>query len=159
MTRTRWQDVLGLIGFLSLCFGAAALGSLLTAPSLGDWYARLPKPTWTPPNWLFAPVWSLLYASMAVAAWLVWRSRAESAKRSALRLFVLQLALNVAWTGLFFAARRPGLAFVEISLLWTAILATIGAFWRVRPLCGAILVPYLAWVSFAAALNLAIWTM
>jgi tryptophan-rich sensory protein len=151
--------VLGLFVALAVTFGAAALGSLFTTPSIAGWYARLPKPSWTPPNWLFAPVWTALYASMAVAAWLVWRKEPGRARRTALVLFAVQLVLNVAWTGLFFAARLPGLAFVEICLLWLAILTTIGAFWRVSPICGAILVPYLAWVSFAAALNLAIWWM
>jgi tryptophan-rich sensory protein len=112
MMRSRRRDVLGLVGFLALTFGAAAMGSLLTTPSLDGWYARLSKPSWTPPDWLFAPVWTVLYMSMAIAAWLVWRERHVPARRPALMLFALQLVLNVAWTGLFFAARLTGLAFV-----------------------------------------------
>lgn len=159
MIRFRRTDVLGLFGSLGLTFGAAAVGTLLTTPALDGWYASLSKPSWTPPNGLFGPVWTVLYALMAIAAWLVWRKRQGPARRMALMLFGLQLVLNVAWTGLFFAARLPGLAFVEICLLWVAILMTICAFWRVSPLCGAMLLPYLAWVAFAAALNLAIWSM
>jgi benzodiazapine receptor len=145
---------LGLAGFIGLCFAAAGIGSLLTAPALSGWYELLRKPSWNPPGWVFGPVWTALYLSLAVAAWLVWRERGLSGAALPLTLFAAQLLLNAAWSGLFFALRLPWLAFAEIVLLWGAILATLLAFWRVTPIAGWLLVPYLAWVTFAAALNL-----
>ena len=145
--------VIGLVGWLVLCFGAAAVGARYKP---GAWYAGLRKPAWNPPNWLFAPVWTLLYAMMAVAAWLVWREVGLSGETA---LFVVQLALNAAWTWLFFGLRRPGLAFADIVALWLAILATLLAFWSVRPFAGLLLAPYFAWVTFAAALNAALWRL
>lgn len=153
MTARQW---LGLGGFLLLTFAAAAIGSQFMP---GEWYARLAKPSWTPPSWLFGPVWTLLYVLMAVAAWLVWKDRGFAGARVALVLYSVQLAFNAAWSWLFFGLQRPGLAFAEILVLWIAILATLIAFWRHRALAGALLVPYLAWVSFATALNLAIWRL
>ena len=145
------DSAIGLVGWLVLCFGAAGVGARFKP---GAWYAALRKPSWTPPGWLFAPVWTLLYAMMAVAAWLVWR---ETGLSREIGLFVLQLALNAAWTWLFFGLKRPGLALADIVLLWLAILATHLAFEHVRPLAGWLLIPYLAWVTFAAALNGAVW--
>jgi len=147
------DSVIGLVGWLVLCFGAAAIGARFKP---GAWYAALRKPSWTPPSWLFAPAWTLLYAMMAVAAWLVWRQTGFSGE---VGLFVLQLALNAAWSWLFFGLHRPALAFADIVALWLAILATLVAFWAVRPLAGGLLVPYLAWVTFAAALNGAVWRL
>lgn len=153
MTARQW---LGLGGFLLITFAAAAIGSQFMP---GEWYARLAKPSWTPPSWLFGPVWTLLYVLMGVAAWLVWKDRGFAGARVALLLYGVQLVLNAAWSWLFFGLQRPGLAFAEILLLWSAILATLIAFWRHRKLAGALLVPYLAWVSFATALNWAIWQL
>lgn len=155
----RWHDGLGLVGWIALCFAAAAVGSLLTETTVGGWYQQLAKPAWNPPDWVFGPVWTLLYGMMGVAAWLVWRQRGFSDAVLPLSLFGVQLALNVAWSGLFFSLRSPGLAFAEILLLWCAILATLVAFWRVRAAAGALLVPYLLWVSYAATLNFAIWRL
>ncbi|MDX9975347.1 MAG: TspO/MBR family protein [FCB group bacterium] len=149
-----------LAGFLVLCFGAAAVGSMLTAASVREWYPELAKPSWNPPNSVFAPVWTALYLAMALSAWLVWRRRDE--RRGvwfALGVFVVQLALNVAWSGLFFGLRSPGLGLIDIVFLWLAILATLVAFWRINTVAGVLLLPYLIWVSYAAALNLAIWRM
>jgi len=143
----------GLVGWLVLCFAAAAVGARYKP---GAWYAGLRKPAWNPPNWLFAPVWTLLYAMMAVAAWLVWRDAGLSRE---ITLFVVQLLLNAAWTWLFFGLKRPGLAFVEIVALWLAILGTLVVLWSVRPLAALLLAPYLAWVTFAAALNAALWRL
>jgi tryptophan-rich sensory protein len=148
-----------LAGFLAAVAVVAAVGGAATASSVGTWYPALAKPAWTPPSWLFGPVWTALYAAMAVAGWAVWRARGWRQGRGPLVLFALQLLLNAAWSGLFFGLRAPGLALLGIALLWGAILATLVAFWRVRPLAGALLVPYLAWVSFAAALNAAIWRL
>lgn len=147
---------IGLAGWALLCYGAALFAGRIP---VGEWYAGLAKPAWTPPGWVFAPVWTVLYGMMAAAAWLVWKGRGFSGARLALALFGAQLGLNVAWTWLFFGLQRPGLAAVDIALLWAAILATVLAFWRFRRLAGVLLVPYLAWVTFAAALNLEIWRL
>ena len=145
------DSVVGLVVWLALCFGAAAVGARFRP---GPWYAALRKPAWNPPAWIFAPVWTALYALMAVAAWLVWR---EPGTAAVLALFVVQLALNAAWTWLFFGLRRPGLALVEIVVLWLAIAATAIAFLAVVPPAGLLLLPYLAWVAFATALNASLW--
>ncbi|MBN1825215.1 MAG: tryptophan-rich sensory protein [Candidatus Eisenbacteria bacterium] len=145
-----------LVLFFAAVFSAAAVGSIWMP---GEWYASIAKPAWTPPNALFGPVWTALYAMMAVAAWLVWRERGWRRGAAPLGLFGLQLLLNAAWTGLFFGLRRPDAAFVEIVLLWISIAATALLFRRVRSLAAVLLLPYLAWVGFAAALNLAIWVL
>jgi len=148
------RDVFGLIAFVVLCFGVASLGGIATRPAIPEWYAALRKPSWTPPNWVFGPVWTILYALMAVAGWRVWRG---GRARPAALVFFLQLALNGAWSWLFFGLRRPDLGLLGITLLWLAIVATMIAFWRVSRKASLLFVPYLAWVSFAAALNFAIW--
>ena len=117
------------------------------------------QPTWAPPAWLFGPVWSLLYAMMAVAAWLVWRDGGWQKNRAALTLFVLQLGFNALWSWLFFAWHMGAWAFADIALLWLLIATTIACFWRVRRLAGALLIPYLLWVSFAAMLNYSVWQL
>jgi translocator protein len=152
-----WTQWVGLAAWLGLCYVAAFIGSRFT--DTGAWYQALEQPAWQPPDWLFGPVWTLLYAMMAVAAWLVWRDRGFRGAPAALTLFLVQLALNVAWSWLFFGEQRPDLAFGEIVLLWIAILATLVAFWRIRPLAGALLIPYLLWVTYAATLNHAIWQL
>lgn len=146
----------GLIGWLLVSFAAAAFGGLF-AP--GEWYASLKKSAWNPPGWVFGPLWTALYAMMAVAAWLVWRRDGFAAQRRPLVLFLAQLALNAAGTPLFFGLRRPGLAFADIVLLWLAIVGTLVAFRRVSRTAAWLLVPYSAWVSFAAALNYALWRL
>lgn len=153
------QTWLGLAALLVVCFTAAGIGSALTTPSVGGWYATLAKPSWTPPDWVFAPVWSILYALMAIAAWLVWRKTGLSGARLAMTLFALQLGLNVVWSGLFFALQSPGAALLDVVLLWLAILATLVAFWRHSRLAAWLLTPYLVWVTYAAGLNFAIWWM
>ncbi|MEJ2007543.1 MAG: tryptophan-rich sensory protein [Acidobacteriota bacterium] len=153
------RQAIGLAVSIGICFGAAGLGSSLTTPSIDGWYAALLKPSWTPPNWVFGPVWSALYLAMAIAAWLVWNRAGFSGARVALALFAAQLVLNVCWSAIFFWAHRPGFAFGEIILLWVLILATTVAF---RPLSRAaawLMVPYLFWVAFAAALNYSIWRL
>lgn len=139
--------------------GAGLLGSIFTAGSVGGWYAALSKPAWTPPSAIFGPVWSALYLLMAVAAWLVWRRGGFAAHPAALGLFAAQLALNAGWSLVFFGLRMPGAAFAEILVLWALILATLIAFRRAAPLAGWLLAPYLVWVTFASALNLAIWRL
>jgi len=125
----------------------------------GEWYASLKKPAWNPPGWVFGPVWTALYAMMAVAAWLVWRRGGFSTHRKPLVIFLVQLVLNAGWTPLFFGLHSPGLAFAEIVLLWLAIAATIVVFRPVSRTAMLLLVPYLAWVSFATALNFALWRL
>jgi tryptophan-rich sensory protein len=151
------RSIAALAGFVLLCVVGGAASGLATPP--GDWYASIAKPPWTPPPWLFGPVWTLLYLMMGVAAWLLWLRRSEAAGRRALWLFLAQLALNFAWTPAFFGLRSPGLALAIIVALAVAIVATIAAAWRVRRTAAALLVPYLAWVSFATALNLSIWRL
>jgi tryptophan-rich sensory protein len=153
------RQAIALAVSVGICLGAAGMGSVLTAPSLHPWYATLRKPTWTPPNWLFGPVWTALYLGMAVAAWLVWRQAGFSHARLPLTLFAVQLALNVAWSGIFFGLRSPGVAFLEVVLLWLFILSTAIAFWPLSRTASWLLVPYLIWVTFASALNAAIWRM
>lgn len=150
------QDIPGLVGWLAVSFAAAALGGFASAEA-GDFYGRLARPPWAPPGWLFAPVWTVLYLLMGMAAWLVWRERGARKVGTALTLFLVQLGANALWTWLFFVWRLGALAFGEILVLWVLILWTIAAFWRVRPLAGTLLIPYLAWVSFAAALTFSVW--
>ena len=145
-----------LAGFLAVSFFVAALGGVTTASSVRDWYPTIAKPTWTPPSWLFGPVWTVLYALMSVAAWLVWRRTGWS---GALVWFAVQLALNAAWSPLFFGLHRVDLALVDIARLWVTILGTTIAFWKVSPWAGGLFVPYLAWVTLATALNFAIWRL
>ena len=143
---------------LAASFAAAGLGSIATVPALGDWYAGLVKPAWNPPNWIFGPVWTTLYAMMAVAAWLVWK-RGGPGRLPALILFGVQLALNVSWSWLFFGLRQPGAALAEILFLWLAIGATAWAFGRLSRPAALLFIPYLLWVSFAAVLNWALWRL
>jgi translocator protein len=146
----------GLAGWLLLTFAAAAAGGLATA-NAPQFYAQLLKPDWAPPARLFGPVWSMLYFLMAVAAWQVWRVRGFASAPKTLALFMVQLAVNALWSWLFFAWRLGAWAFVDVVALWLLIAATIAAFRRVRPFAAALLLPYLAWVSFATALTWATW--
>ena len=150
------KQTLGLIGWMLLVFTAAAIGGLASAQA-GAFYAELVRPGWAPPGWLFGPVWSVLYALMGISAWLVWRARGFAGARCALLLFMAQLGVNALWTWLFFAWHRGALAFAEILLLWVMIVGTILLFWRTSKLAGGLLLPYLAWVTFAAVLTYAIW--
>lgn len=155
---SRRHSLLGLLAWLALLTGAAALGSIasLDAP---QFYRALARPDWAPPGWLFGPVWTVLYTMMAVSAWLVWRETGSPHTRTALAIFMVQLVLNVLWSWLFFAWQQGLWSVIEIALLWCSIVATIFAFWRVRPLAAALLLPYLAWVKFAAALNFTVWRL
>jgi uncharacterized protein YbjT (DUF2867 family)/tryptophan-rich sensory protein len=156
-TRSAAAQLVGLMACLVVCLAAAAVGGMLTASSVAGWYQTLRKPAWTPPDSVFGPVWLALYLMMGVASWLVWRRSDSSPTRGALTLFGIQLGLNVAWSGCFFALRNPGLALAELSALLVAIAATTAAFRRVSPLAAALMLPYLAWSTFAAVLNTSIW--
>jgi tryptophan-rich sensory protein len=148
--------ILALLGWLALSFAAGFVGSRFT-PS--QWYEQLVKPSWTPPNDVFAPVWSILYIIMGIAAWLVWRRGDFSLVVTPLTLFIVQLVLNALWSYLFFGLHRPVLAFVDIVVLWVMIVFTMVAFWRVSHIAGALFIPYLVWVTFASLLNLAVWRL
>lgn len=152
------RQLVGFIGWLATCFVAAAIGGLASVQS-STFYLSLERPAWAPPAAVFGPVWSVLYGSMAIAAWLVWRESGWRHARTALLLFLAQLALNAVWSWLFFAWHLGLLAFIDILLLWALIVATVVAFWRIRPLAGALLIPYLLWVSFAMALSYTVWQL
>jgi translocator protein len=158
---SRRQAVFGLVIALAVTYGAAALGGYATALGISSpWYATLQKPSWQPPGALFGPVWSLLYTMMAVSVWLVWRKCGSlAAARWPVALYGIQLALNVFWCFLFFAWGNPGAGLGEIVVLWLTILALTVVSWRVTPWAGVLLLPYLAWVSFASVLNAAIWRL
>ncbi len=151
-----WVDVVSLAAFLAAGFAAAFVGGRFTSSSVKTWYVGLRKPSWTPPGWFIGLVWSILYPLMAIAAWLVWRDLGLAAALP-LAAFFVQLALNVAWSYLFFQRRDPGRGFAGIVALWLAILATLVLFALAVPLAGWLLVPYLAWVTVAGTLNAAIW--
>lgn len=151
-----FSQILGLFGWLLLTFAAAAIGGFASS-SAGAFYEQLVRPAWAPPGWLFAPVWSALYLLMGVSAWLVWRIGGFRGARAILSLYVVQLAANALWTWLFFVWKMGAMAFWEILGLWVLILATMIGFWRMRPVAGALLTPYLAWVTFACALSYATW--
>jgi translocator protein len=150
------RQTLGFLGWLLLCFAAAGSAYFV---AVDGWYASLVKPSWNPPAWVFGPVWSVLYMLMATAAWLVWREGGWKSQRGPLTLFLVQWLLNAAWTPLFFGLHRPDLAMMEIAVFWCVLAITVTMFWRVRRLAGALMLPYLIWVSVAATLNFCIWRM
>lgn len=147
------EDILKLVASIGMCELAGVIGGLFTAKSVTTWYLTLNKPVFNPPGWLFGPVWITLYALMGIALYLVWTTKPE---RKAIILFSAQLLLNIAWSALFFGLQRPWLAFIEIVALWAAILATLLAFRKTSRTAALLLIPYIAWVSFAAVLNLAL---
>lgn len=150
------RSLVGLAAWLAVTLAAATTGALFSMRAV-TFYGELSRPPWAPPPWLFGPVWTLLYLAMAVAAWLVWAKAGFDGAGGVLALYVVQLAFNAAWTWLFFGLRRGDLAFGEIVVLWLLVALTLAGFWRVRPLAGALLAPYLLWVSFAAALTWSVW--
>jgi tryptophan-rich sensory protein len=145
-----------LVAWLLACAAAGAIGAFASIEAK-TFYAELARPAWAPPAGVFGPVWTVLYALMGVAAWLVWREREAPSRNAALTLFVVQLAVNALWSWLFFAWHRGALAFLDILVLLVLIVATLAAFWRIRPLAGALLLPYLGWVGFATALCYRVW--
>jgi benzodiazapine receptor len=149
-------SVLRLLIFLVVAFVPAAVGGLFGP---GSWYATLAKPAWTPPGWLFGPVWTVLYATIGIAGWLAWEGSAGKPRLLPFAVFAAQLVVNGLWSWLFFGLRRPDLALVDIVFLLALIGANIFLFARTRGAAGALLVPYLLWVAFATALNARIWSM
>jgi benzodiazapine receptor len=153
----RRHDWYKLIISLALPLLAGGIGSLFTAPAISGWYSQLQKPWFNPPSWVFGPAWTVLYILMGVALFLVWRSSSlRLLRQRALLAFGVQLVLNAAWSVIFFGLQRPDFAFMEIAMLWAAIVWTIVVFNRVRPVAAWLLAPYLAWVTFASCLNYAI---
>jgi tryptophan-rich sensory protein len=152
----RW---IWLLTWLALCFAAAGVGGLWTASEIPGWYRTLVRPSISPPNWLFGPVWTLLYTMMAVAAWQIEQSSASPLRTWGLVLFLVQLALNLAWSFLFFRCHAIGAALAEVVVLWAAIGTTALIFGRVAPSAAWLMAPYWAWVSFAAVLNAAYWRL
>lgn len=155
---SRITAALGLALWLVVCFLVAAVGASASLQA-GVFYSELIQPDWAPPGAVFGPVWTLLYAMMAVSAWVVWLRRETRLARIALGFFLGQLIFNALWSWLFFGWNKGALSFLDIVLLWALIVITLVFFWRIRPLAGLLLVPYLSWVTFASALNYEIWRL
>lgn len=152
----RW---IGLAFWITLCFAVAALGARWTAGEVTGWYRTLTRPAFAPPNWVFGPVWTALYALMAVAAWRVWLAAPSEARTWALALFVLQLCLNLAWSWIFFRQHAMGAALIEVAVLWMVICSVAIVFSKVAPFAAWLMAPYVAWVGFAMALNAGFWKL
>lgn len=150
------KSIFSFVIWLGFTFVAAIIGAIASA-NARSFYKSLSQPVWAPPAYIFAPVWTLLYLLMTIAVWIVWRTYGFQHSGAALWLFVVQLALNALWTWIFFHWHLGALAFVEIVVLWLILLATTISFWRLRPLSGVLLLPYLAWVTFAAFLTYSVW--
>jgi translocator protein len=153
----RSANIFAFVLFLALVLAAGFGAGMVTAPNIAGWYSTLAKPSFNPPNWVFAPVWTTLYVLIAIAAWRVWRVTGLTSR--AMLYWFVQLALNFAWSFIFFGAHQTGLALIEIAVLWLAILMTMAAFFRIDRTAGLLFVPYLAWVSFAGFLNFSIWQL
>jgi translocator protein len=152
------QKILKIVLMVVICVILGYLSGMVTRNSINTWYPTLNKPVFNPPNWVFAPVWTLLYCMMGIAAGLVWTSGSgDKIVKKALGFFAIQFGLNVVWSYLFFGLHNPLLALVEIILLWLMIWETFNQFKRIDKLAGLLLIPYLAWVSFATILNAGIW--
>ena len=152
------EQIVGLIAWISVCFIAAGIGAMASVQA-DSFYAQLVRPEWAPPSGWFGPVWTMLYLLMGIAAWLVWSIGGFGAATKALTLFLVQITANAIWSWLFFAWHLGAWAFVDIILLWVLIAATLIAFWRIRPLAGVMLIPYILWVSFATLLNYSVWQL
>jgi tryptophan-rich sensory protein len=148
-----------LIWFLLGAFAAGTIGTFATLSSVATWYPSLNKPAWTPPNGLFGPVWTVLYVAMAVAAWRVWRKAGLRHERGIVLVYALQLALNAGWSVLFFGLRAPGVALLDILALWLVLVSMLVTFVHADRIAGALWLAYTAWVSFATALNAAVWSL
>ncbi len=157
--RIQSSNFTSLSGFVALCLSISAIGGAVTHTSVNTWYQELEKPIYTPPDWVFSPVWISLYLMMGISAWLIWLNADSKARRYPLTVFGVQLVLNLAWSFIFFGARAVGWAFIEICFLWIAIAANIRVFWQVDKLAGWLLVPYIMWVTYAVVLNGAIYSL
>lgn len=153
------KKYLSLVVCIFICFSASLVGALFTNTSVGGWYKTIKKPSFNPPDWIFGPVWTLLFLAMSISLWLVWQKRKEEDIKLGLIIFGVQLILNVTWSALFFGMKSPFYAFIEIVFLLFAIALTIGIFARISRLASLLLVPYFLWVGFATFLNYSIWTL
>lgn len=159
-TRSKASLAVGLAVSIAICGLAGAIGGIATADSVtGDWFVELAKPAWNPPNWIFGPVWSILYLMMGIAAWWVWKQAGLAKAKFTLAWFGFHLMLNTAWSILFFGMEQPGWAAIEIVVLWLSIAISMRLFFRHSKLAAGLLIPYLMWVSFATCLNFAIWSL
>ncbi len=136
---------------------AGLIGTVFTMPAIPSWYANLNRPSFSPPNWIFGPVWTLLYLLMGISLFLVWESKSSKVKQIGIWAFIVQLFFNAIWSPIFFGAQNTGLAFIVICFLWVSILVTIYYFWKIHKIASYLLFPYILWVSFAAILNFSIW--
>jgi len=152
-------DLLKLVASLILCQIAGFIGSLFTVPAIPTWYQTIDKPSFTPPNWIFSPVWISLYLLMGISLFLVWRRTDHPRFNRAILFFLIQLILNVLWSAAFFGLRSPFLGLIDILLLWMAILLTIQTFFKISRWAGGLLIPYGLWVSFATVLNFSLWIL
>lgn len=150
------MKIIGLIVWILICFIPAIIGSQFGP---GEWYQTLTKPEWNPPNWIFGPVWTLLYLLMGISVWIIWKDYGLKTAAIPIGFFVAQLILNALWSWFFFGLENVGLAFIDIVVLWTFILITLIMFWKLNTWSGVLLVPYIAWVSFATVLNYNIWQL
>jgi translocator protein len=150
------KNTLGFLGFCAAVIAVASTGAIFPP---GDWYKGLKKPSWRPPDWLFGPVWTVLYLMISIAGWLVWREFGFDKSSGAFTLYFLQLLLNMLWSPLFFGLKRPDIALAELVVLWVAIAMTIAAFWSLVQAAALLLLPYFVWVTFAGALNFALWRL
>ena len=155
---TSSKQALGLTGWLFTSFVTGGIGAIASA-NAAMFYGELSQPSWAPPTWLFGPVWSVLYVLMGIAAWLVWREHGFRGASTALKLFVAQLFANALWSWIFFVWHKGALSLAEIVFLWLLIASTIQAFWRLQRLAALLLIPYLAWVSFATVLTASLWRL
>jgi benzodiazapine receptor len=160
MRKNKLPETLKLVTSLTICLFAGFIGSIFTGPSIPTWYATLIKPSFNPPDWIFAPVWTTLFFLMGISLYLVWNKGLQDKKvKTSLFTFGVQLVLNVLWSFLFFGLHSPFYAFLEITILWAAIMLTIVNFFKVSRTAGLLLLPYIFWVSFAAILNFSIWRL
>jgi translocator protein len=155
-----WRNILKLAISVGICLLAGAFGAIFTTQSIPDWYATIAKPSFNPPNWIFGPVWTLLYIMMGISAFMVWKKGIEDPRgRFSILVFLFQLLLNATWSVLFFGFRSPFAGLMGIVLLWAAIFLTVFSFFKISKPAGWLLIPYLGWVSFAVVLNYFIWAM
>ena len=160
MLNMRIRDIWKLVVSIVACLAAGAIGSIFTRQAIPTWYATLEKPVFNPPNWVFSPVWTLLYILMGIAAFLVWRKGLENKQvRIALIVFLVQLVLNALWSVAFFGLESPLCGLIVIVVLWVAILVTVLRFYSISLAASVLLWPYLLWVTFAAVLNSSIWLL
>lgn len=154
------MNIVKLIFSVGVCFLVAGIGSAFTLPSIPSWYAHLNKPFFSPPNWIFGPVWTILYFLMGLSLYLIWNKNLKNKKKDkAMKIFIFQLILNLLWSLVFFGLHQPLLAFVTIIALWISIFMTIKSFYKVSRIAAHLLIPYILWVSFASILNFSIWIL